>query len=107
MVQYAVNRTLYSFKPDDSVKPVPDLATGPPEISSDNKTVTVHIKKGVKFAPPVNRVVKTADMKYAIERAFSSRSPVATRAPTSLDRRHAGEGQQRRHQADLAHRDAR
>ena len=30
MVQYAVNRTLYSFKPDNSVKPVPDLAEGEP-----------------------------------------------------------------------------
>jgi peptide/nickel transport system substrate-binding protein len=28
MVLYATNRTLYSFKPDDSVNPVPDLATG-------------------------------------------------------------------------------
>ncbi|HEY7619645.1 MAG TPA: hypothetical protein VH834_07725, partial [Solirubrobacteraceae bacterium] len=41
MVLYSTNRTLYSFKPDDSVHPVPDLATGPPEISSDNKTITV------------------------------------------------------------------
>src|ERR1700712_479876 len=33
VVHYSVNRTLYSFKPDDSVNPVPDLATGKPEIS--------------------------------------------------------------------------
>jgi peptide/nickel transport system substrate-binding protein len=71
MVTYATNRTLYSFKPDDSVKPVPDLATGPPEISADNKTITVHIKKGIKYAPPVNREVKAQDIKYAFERAFS------------------------------------
>ena len=75
MVLYATNRTLYSFKPEDSVKPEPDLATGPPEISSDNKTITVHIKKGVKYAPPVNREVKTADIKYAFERAFSKEVP--------------------------------
>jgi peptide/nickel transport system substrate-binding protein len=75
MVQYAVNRTLYSFKPDNSTTPVPDLATGPPEISSDNKTITVHIKKGVKFAPPVNREVTTKDIKYAFERAFSKNVP--------------------------------
>jgi len=65
MVHYAVNRTLYSFKPDNPEKPVEDLAAGPPEISSDNKTVTVHIKPGVKYAPPVNRAVKAADIKYA------------------------------------------
>jgi peptide/nickel transport system substrate-binding protein len=75
MVHYADNRTLYSFKPDDAQKPVPDLATGPPEISSDNKTITVHIKPGVKYAPPVNRAVKTADIKYAFERAFSKEVP--------------------------------
>src|ERR671937_2378047 len=46
MVQYAVNRPLYSFKPDNSEKPVPDLATGEPQISSDKKTITVKIKHG-------------------------------------------------------------
>src|SRR5919198_4062423 len=65
MVHYAVNRTLYSFKPEDSVHPVPDLADGQPEISSDNKTITVHLKKGIKFSPPVNREVTSADIKYA------------------------------------------
>jgi peptide/nickel transport system substrate-binding protein len=75
MVQYAVNRPLYSFKPDNSEKPVADLASGPPEIAPDNKTITVHIKKGVKYAPPVNREVKSADIKYAFERAFSKQVP--------------------------------
>ena len=75
MVHYSVNRTLYSFKPDNSEKPVPDLATGPPEISADNKTVTVHIKPGVKYAPPVNRAVKARDIKYAFERSFSKEVP--------------------------------
>jgi peptide/nickel transport system substrate-binding protein len=75
MVGYSTNRTLYAFKPDDSVKPVPDLATGPPEISADNKTITVHVRTGVKYAPPVNREVKAADIKYAFERAFSQQVP--------------------------------
>jgi peptide/nickel transport system substrate-binding protein len=75
MVQYAVNRTLYSFKPDNGEKPVADLATGEPEISPDNKTITVHIKKGIKYAPPVNREVTTKDIKYAFERAFSKEVP--------------------------------
>src|SRR3954447_23153406 len=75
MVLYSTNRTLYSFKPDNSIKPVPDLATGPPQLSSDNKTITVHIKKGVKFAPPVNRDVTSKDIKYAFERAFSKNVP--------------------------------
>jgi peptide/nickel transport system substrate-binding protein len=75
MVAFATNRTLYSFKPNDSVHPVPDLATGPPEISADNKTITVHIKPGIKYAPPVNREVTTKDIKYAFERAFSKEVP--------------------------------
>src|SRR4051794_16738451 len=75
MVAFAVNRTLYSFKPGDSTTPVPDLATGDPEISDDNKTITVHIRKGVKYAPPVNREVKAQDIKYGMERAFTSNVP--------------------------------
>jgi peptide/nickel transport system substrate-binding protein len=70
-VLYPTQRTLYSFKPDNATDPVPDLATGKPEISQDLKTITVHIKKGVKFSPPVNREVTTKDVKYAFERFFS------------------------------------
>src|SRR6195952_418107 len=71
MVTLATNRPLYSFKPDDASKPVPDLADGEAQISADKKTVTVKIRKGVKYAPPVNRDVTSADVKYAIERFFS------------------------------------
>jgi peptide/nickel transport system substrate-binding protein len=76
MVQYAVNRTLYSFGADDT-EARPDMATGQPEVSSDGKTITVHIRKGVKFAPPVNREVTSKDIKYAIERGFSGHVPSA------------------------------
>src|SRR3954451_22156015 len=70
-VIYATNRTLYSFKPEDGTNPVPDLAESDPQISGDKKTVTVKIRKGVKFGPPVNREVTSKDVKYAIERFFS------------------------------------
>ncbi len=75
MVAYATNRPLYSFRPDNQTKAVPDLAEGDPVIASDNKTITVKIRKGVKYAPPVNREVKAQDVKYAIERAFTSNVP--------------------------------
>jgi peptide/nickel transport system substrate-binding protein len=75
MVLYSTNRTLYSFKPDDSITPVPDIAEGKPEIAADNKTITVHLKHGIKYAPPVNREVKAQDIKYAFERAFSKQVP--------------------------------
>ena len=71
-VAYPTQRTLYSFKPDNATDPVPDLATGKPEISDDLKTVTVKIKTGVKFSPPVNREVTSKDIKYAFERFFSA-----------------------------------
>jgi peptide/nickel transport system substrate-binding protein len=71
LVAYATQRPLYSFKPDDAINPEPDLAEGPPDIAPDGKTLTIKIRKGVKFSPPVNREVTTADVKYAIERAFT------------------------------------
>ena len=68
-VVYATQSTLYMDKPNTASEPSPLLAEGPPEISSDSKTVTVHIKKGWKFSPPVNREVTAEDVKYAFERA--------------------------------------
>src|SRR3954449_8990331 len=73
-VLYATQKTLYSFKPGDT-NARPDLAAGPPQISSDKKTVTVELQKGVKFAPPVNREIQAKDVKYAFERAFSKNGP--------------------------------
>ncbi len=70
-VALSIGRTLYSYKPGDPNTAVPDLAEGPPEIAADNKSVTVKIRKGVKFGPPVNREVTAKDVKYAIDRTFS------------------------------------
>ncbi len=66
-VVYATQRPLYSAKPN-SLEPGPDLAAGPPTISADGTTVTVEIRRGVRFSPPVNREVTSADVAYAIER---------------------------------------
>jgi peptide/nickel transport system substrate-binding protein len=71
-VSSATQKPLYSYKPDNGEKMVPDLADGEPQISKDGKTVTVKIKKGVKFSPPVDREVTSKDVKYAIERGFFS-----------------------------------
>jgi len=70
-VAYATHRSLYGFKPG-TAEPVPDLAEAAPEIGADNKTITVKLRKGVKFAPPVNREVTAKDVKYAFERSFSA-----------------------------------
>jgi peptide/nickel transport system substrate-binding protein len=70
-VAYATQRPLYSYKPDDAINLEPDLAEGPPDVSEDGKTVTVKIKTGVKFSPPVNREVTSDDVAYGIERGFT------------------------------------
>src|SRR5918996_1298764 len=70
MVSYATQRPLYSWKPDNGETPVPDLAESDPETSRDGRTVTVKIRDGVRFSPPVSREVTSEDVKYAIERGF-------------------------------------
>jgi peptide/nickel transport system substrate-binding protein len=70
LIVYATQRPLVNYKPDDPTHPVPDLAAQLPEVSPDNKTVTVKLRTGVKFSPPVNREITSADVKYGIERAF-------------------------------------
>lgn len=74
MVQFAVNRALYQYQPDGG-EPVPDLATTPPQISQDNRTITVRLRPDIRYAPPVDGVVTADDVKYAIERAFTTNVP--------------------------------
>jgi peptide/nickel transport system substrate-binding protein len=74
-VAYTTQRPLYSYKPGDATTPVPDLAEGPPDVSKDGKTVTVKIRQGVKYSPPVNRAVTSADVRYAIESSFTPNVP--------------------------------
>jgi peptide/nickel transport system substrate-binding protein len=70
-VDYATQMPLYIFAPNSSTQIIPNLASGPPVISDGGKTVTVHIKPNVRFSPPVNRAVTTADVAYAIERGVN------------------------------------
>jgi peptide/nickel transport system substrate-binding protein len=69
MVVSAMQQTLFAYKPGLR-EPVPQLAAQPADVSADGRTVEVTIRPGVRFAPPVNRVVTAADVKYAFERAF-------------------------------------
>jgi peptide/nickel transport system substrate-binding protein len=65
---FATQRPLYAYKPNTFATPTPDMASEPPQISSDKKTITIHIRHGVHFSPPVNREVTSADVAYALER---------------------------------------
>ncbi len=47
---------------------VPDLAAAAPEISADGLTYTFKLKPGVKWAPPLDRDVTSADVAYAFQR---------------------------------------
>ena len=71
LVVYATQTPLYMFTPTSPTKPVPALASGPAQISSDGKTVTVHIKSGMKWSPPLNRVITSKDVAYAFQRDFN------------------------------------
>ena len=67
-VVFATQRPLYSNKPNTASEASPDMADSPVEIASDNKTITVHLKQGIHFSPPVNSEVTAEDVAYAIER---------------------------------------
>lgn len=69
----ATSRALFASRPDSANAIAPDLATALPTtanggITDGGRTVTVHIRKGVYFSPPVNREVTAADVAFAIER---------------------------------------
>jgi len=75
-VMYATQRPLFTYPPNSASTLVPDLATAMPTtanggITGGGKTVTVHIQPNVKFSAPVNRVVTSSDVAYAIERGWN------------------------------------
>src|SRR5438128_8182015 len=60
-IALTTQRMLYGWKPSET-KPTPDLATSAPKVSNGNKTITITIRSGIKYSPPLqNRTVKTAD----------------------------------------------
>ena len=72
LVVYSTQTPLYTFTPTSPTKPVPLLASGAPTISPDGKTVTVHIKPGWKFGPPLNRDITSKDVAFAFERMYNA-----------------------------------
>jgi peptide/nickel transport system substrate-binding protein len=67
-VVFATQRPLYSNKPNTSFEVTPDTAEGSPVISDGGREVTVKIRHGIHFSPPVNTEVTSEDVAYAIER---------------------------------------
>jgi peptide/nickel transport system substrate-binding protein len=72
-------RNLVTYKhilggPGDVI--VPDLATDTGTVSSDGLTYTFTLKDGVKFGPPLDRAITSADVAYAFQR-INTKSLVA------------------------------
>ncbi|HEY5316955.1 MAG TPA: ABC transporter substrate-binding protein [Solirubrobacteraceae bacterium] len=71
-IEQPTQRTLYSFT-DQGTAPVPDMATALPVISNGGKTLTITIRSGIHYSPPLqNKTVTSSDIKYAMERCFLS-----------------------------------
>jgi peptide/nickel transport system substrate-binding protein len=45
-----------------------DLATSVPQPTNGGLTYTYHLRPGIKFGPPVNRVITSKDVAYALDR---------------------------------------
>ena len=73
-VEDSVFNALYRYAPKPGAagtELIPDLAVAMPEISADGTTYTIKLRPDAKFAPPVNRAVTAADVKYSFERMMT------------------------------------
>jgi len=81
-------RTMMSYDVGGSpdLRPVPDLAAAPPEISTDGLTWTFRLREGIRYAPPLEDVeVTSGDFVRAITRAAHSLDPSIPELPSYLD----------------------
>src|SRR5215210_943760 len=66
-------RTLMSYDVSGAtrdLRPVPDLAAAPPQISADGLTWTFRLRSGIRYAPPLEDIeITSADVARAISRA--------------------------------------
>src|SRR5437868_3094563 len=58
----------------DGYKLVPDLAVRVPVSSDGGRRYAFTLKRGIKFGPPVNREIRSSDIRYAIERLARARN---------------------------------
>ena len=78
----AYARQLYGYdvtRPaDQATVPVPDLADGT-QVSADRRTYTFTLRRGVHWAPPVDREVVAADFVSAVRRLYDPTTPTGAR----------------------------
>jgi oligopeptide transport system substrate-binding protein len=73
--------TLYDYAPAPGAageKLQPVLAAAMPTVSADGLTYTIPLRKGVRFAPPVNRELTADDVQYSFERMLRTPQAPAT-----------------------------
>ena len=84
----AYARTLYGYNlsgpPDQVTAPVPDIASGPPQLSDDRRTYTFTLRPGVRYAPPVDREVTAQDFITAIQRLYDKTTSSDGRSTPTL-----------------------
>ena len=80
-------RTLMSYDVSGAtrdLRPVPDLAVAPPEISADGLTWTFRSAGGIRYAPPLEDVqITSADFVRAITRAATRFDPGGGHSPAT------------------------
>jgi peptide/nickel transport system substrate-binding protein len=63
-------RSLYGWKPRET-RPSPDIAAELPRITDGGKTLTIPLRRGVRYSAPLaKRTVSSRDIKYAMERCL-------------------------------------
>ena len=75
--------TYVSRPGEEGTQLAPSLATEVPSaanggLSADARTYTFHLRRGVRFAPPVDREVKAQDVKWSVERMMAEPLAPAT-----------------------------
>lgn len=83
LLQRMLNRTLMAYPTDSGscgLKPVPDLADGPPEVADGYRTWTYRLRRGVRYDDGTE--VTAHDVRYAIQRIFAQ--DVLPGGPTTL-----------------------
>ena len=59
-----------------TLDPLPDLATGPPDVSVDGLTWTFHLRPGLRYAPPLQDVeITSGDFVRALQRLAKTYEP--------------------------------
>jgi peptide/nickel transport system substrate-binding protein len=75
--------------PDDpdasSWEMVPEVATGPPEVSADGRTYTFTIADGFAFSPPSNEAITAETYAFSLERALSPVFGAEAQGPWYID----------------------